>query len=131
MKWEPNKMSLGDAPGFLFSWWWWEKFISTFHLRLFLYFSVFWDLYSAAPERRDQHPHSEEAKAFHDYVNLLWFFFGIFMCVQYFRVLSIPIMLLMAFLLKYRIVLFRFLIIFVRFLVKSKSKCSTTNVNEC
>jgi hypothetical protein len=30
--------------------------------------SVFWDLYSAAPERRDQHPHSEEAKAFHDYV---------------------------------------------------------------
>jgi hypothetical protein len=25
-------------------------------------------LYSAAPERRDQHPHSEEAKAFHDYV---------------------------------------------------------------
>ena len=31
-------------------------------------FSVFWDLYSAAPERRDQHPHSEEAKAFHDYV---------------------------------------------------------------
>jgi hypothetical protein len=34
----------------------------------FFYFSVFWDLYSAAPERRDQHPHSEEAKAFHDYV---------------------------------------------------------------
>jgi hypothetical protein len=32
------------------------------------FFSVFWDLYSAAPERRDQHPHSEEAKAFHDYV---------------------------------------------------------------
>ncbi|CAF5151585.1 unnamed protein product, partial [Rotaria magnacalcarata] len=28
---------------------------------------VFWDLYSAAPERREQHPHSEEAKAFHDY----------------------------------------------------------------
>ncbi|CAF1031790.1 unnamed protein product [Adineta ricciae] len=50
MKWEPNKMSLGEAPGFLFSWW-----------------CVFWDLYSAAPERRDQHPHSEEAKAFHDY----------------------------------------------------------------
>lgn len=34
-------------------------------------FSVFWDLYSAAPERRDQHPHSEEAKAFHDYVRKL------------------------------------------------------------
>jgi hypothetical protein len=50
MKWEPSKMSLGEPPGFLFSWW-----------------CVFWDLYSAAPERRDQHPHSEEAKAFHDY----------------------------------------------------------------
>jgi hypothetical protein len=50
MRWEPNKMSLGEAPGFLFSWW-----------------CVFWDLYSAAPERREQHPHSEEAKAFHDY----------------------------------------------------------------
>lgn len=50
MKWEPNKMSLGETPGFLFSWW-----------------CVFWDLYSAAPERREQHPHSEEAKAFHDY----------------------------------------------------------------
>ncbi|CAF1212105.1 unnamed protein product [Rotaria sordida] len=50
MKWEPNKMSLGEPPGFLLSWW-----------------CVFWDLYSAAPERRDQHPHSEEAKAFHDY----------------------------------------------------------------
>jgi len=34
-------------------------------------FSVFWDLYSAAPERRDQHPHSEEAKAFHDYVTTI------------------------------------------------------------
>lgn len=31
-------------------------------------FSVFWDLYSAAPERRDTHEHSNEAKAFHDYV---------------------------------------------------------------
>ncbi|CAF0840704.1 unnamed protein product [Adineta steineri] len=50
MKWEPNKMSLGEPPGFLLSWW-----------------CVFWDLYSAAPERREQHPHSEEAKAFHDY----------------------------------------------------------------
>lgn len=37
------------------------------------FFSVFWDLYSAAPERREQHPHSEEAKAFHDYVNLFLF----------------------------------------------------------
>ena len=41
-----------------------------FHLQAcsFLFSSVFWDLYSAAPERREQHPHSEEAKAFHDYV---------------------------------------------------------------
>lgn len=31
-------------------------------------FSVFWDLYCAAPERREQCDHSSEAKAFHDYV---------------------------------------------------------------
>jgi len=37
-------------------------------IQFVFFFSVFWDLYSAAPERRDQHPHSEEAKAFHDYV---------------------------------------------------------------
>ena len=28
---------------------------------------VFWDLYCAAPERRDHNDHSGEAKAFHDY----------------------------------------------------------------
>lgn len=39
-----------EPPGFLFSWW-----------------SVFWDLYSSAPERRNHNPHSDEAKAFHDY----------------------------------------------------------------
>lgn len=39
-----------EPPGFLFSWW-----------------SVFWDLYSSAPERRNLNPHSDEAKAFHDY----------------------------------------------------------------
>lgn len=33
-------------------------------------FSVFWDLYSAAPERRDSCEHSSEAKAFHDYVSI-------------------------------------------------------------
>ncbi|KAA8592344.1 hypothetical protein FQN60_017799, partial [Etheostoma spectabile] len=32
---------------------------------------VFWDLYCAAPERRDTCEHSSEAKAFHDYVMLL------------------------------------------------------------
>lgn len=35
-----------------------------------LYFSVFWDLYCAAPERRDTCDHSSEAKAFHDYVSI-------------------------------------------------------------
>jgi len=36
--------------------------------------SVFWDLYCAAPERRDTCEHSSEAKAFHDYVSLLHYF---------------------------------------------------------
>ena len=34
-----------------------------------LFFSVFWDLYCAAPERRETCDHSSEAKAFHDYVS--------------------------------------------------------------
>jgi len=34
-----------------------------------LFDSVFWDLYCAAPERRDTCEHSSEAKAFHDYVS--------------------------------------------------------------
>ena len=33
-------------------------------------YSVFWDLYCAAPERRDTCDHSSEAKAFHDYVSI-------------------------------------------------------------
>ena len=37
-----------------------------------LSFSVFWDLYCAAPERRDTCEHSSEAKAFHDYVSILF-----------------------------------------------------------
>lgn len=36
--------------------------------------SVFWDLYCAAPERRETCEHSSEAKAFHDYVSG-WHFF--------------------------------------------------------
>lgn len=32
-------------------------------------YSVFWDLYCAAPEKRDTNEHSSEAKAFHDYVS--------------------------------------------------------------
>lgn len=35
--------------------------------------SVFWDLYCAAPERRETCEHSSEAKAFHDYVSLCVF----------------------------------------------------------
>uniref|UniRef100_A0A673NLE8 Si:ch211-130m23.3 n=1 Tax=Sinocyclocheilus rhinocerous TaxID=307959 RepID=A0A673NLE8_9TELE len=41
---------MGEPPGFLHSWW-----------------CVFWDLYCAAPERRETSEHSSEAKAFHDY----------------------------------------------------------------
>jgi len=48
IRWEKN-ITLGEAPGFLHAWW-----------------SVFWDLYCAAPERRDSCDHSSEAKAFHD-----------------------------------------------------------------
>ncbi|KAG8197064.1 hypothetical protein JTE90_004331 [Oedothorax gibbosus] len=49
IRWEKN-ITLGEPPGFLHSWW-----------------CVFWDLYSAAPERRETCEHSSEAKAFHDY----------------------------------------------------------------
>ncbi|KAF2368061.1 LIS1 motif [Trinorchestia longiramus] len=49
IRWEKN-ITLGEPPGFLHSWW-----------------CVFWDLYCAAPERRDTSEHSSEAKAFHDY----------------------------------------------------------------
>ena len=33
------------------------------------HFSVFWDLYCAAPERRDVLKHSPDARAFYDYVS--------------------------------------------------------------
>ncbi|XP_070764746.1 single-stranded DNA-binding protein 3b isoform X23 [Enoplosus armatus] len=49
IRWEKN-ITLGEPPGFLHSWW-----------------CVFWDLYCAAPERRETCDHSSEAKAFHDY----------------------------------------------------------------
>ncbi|XP_074236969.1 single-stranded DNA-binding protein 3 isoform X3 [Saimiri boliviensis] len=51
IRWEKN-ITLGEPPGFLHSWW-----------------CVFWDLYCAAPERRDTCEHSSEAKAFHDYAS--------------------------------------------------------------
>uniref|UniRef100_A0A6I8SP70 Single stranded DNA binding protein 3 n=1 Tax=Xenopus tropicalis TaxID=8364 RepID=A0A6I8SP70_XENTR len=55
IRWEKN-ITLGEPPGFLHSWW-----------------CVFWDLYCAAPERRDTCEHSSEAKAFHDYVSSTFF----------------------------------------------------------
>ena len=51
-------------------------------------FSVFWDLYCAAPERRDTCDHSSEAKAFHDYVSL-FFFFYLFIYVIYIYIFPI------------------------------------------
>ncbi|XP_078054672.1 single-stranded DNA-binding protein 4 [Mustelus asterias] len=49
IRWEKN-ITLGEPPGFLHAWW-----------------CVFWDLYCAAPDRRETCEHSSEAKAFHDY----------------------------------------------------------------
>jgi len=68
IRWEKN-ITLGEAPGFLHAWW-----------------SVFWDLYCAAPERRDSCDHSSEAKAFHDLVSLrilLIYLFFIFLLMHY------------------------------------------------
>lgn len=50
--WDKKGAQLGEAPGFLVSWW-----------------CVFWDLYCAAPERRDSFETTQEAKIFHDYTN--------------------------------------------------------------
>lgn len=48
--WDRKGAVLSEAPGFLLSWW-----------------CVFWDLYCAAPERRENFETSQEAKIFHDY----------------------------------------------------------------
>lgn len=80
IRWEKN-ITLGEPPGFLHSWWWcvrgWcgqameglgeghvgkPSFPPATH-------SVFWDLYCAAPDRREACEHSSEAKAFQDYVS--------------------------------------------------------------
>ncbi|OQV25963.1 putative Single-stranded DNA-binding protein 2 [Hypsibius exemplaris] len=53
INWNRGQISPNEAPGFLHSWW-----------------CVFWDLYCAAPERRESHPHSKEASSFHDYTNI-------------------------------------------------------------
>ncbi|XP_073909681.1 single-stranded DNA-binding protein 4 isoform X2 [Castor canadensis] len=49
IRWEKN-ITLGEPPGFLHSWW-----------------CVFWDLYCAAPDRREACEHTGEAKGFQDY----------------------------------------------------------------
>ncbi|XP_005001664.1 single-stranded DNA-binding protein 4 isoform X2 [Cavia porcellus] len=49
IRWEKN-ITLGEPPGFLHSWW-----------------CVFWDLYCAAPDRREACEHTGEAKAFQDH----------------------------------------------------------------
>ncbi|XP_041910944.1 single-stranded DNA-binding protein 4 isoform X9 [Arvicola amphibius] len=49
IRWEKN-ITLGEPPGFLHSWW-----------------CVFWDLYCAAPDRREACEQTSEAKVFQDY----------------------------------------------------------------
>ncbi|XP_025894590.1 single-stranded DNA-binding protein 4 [Nothoprocta perdicaria] len=49
IRWEKN-ITLGEPPGFLHSWW-----------------CVFWDLYCAAPDRREPCEQPSEPKAFQDY----------------------------------------------------------------
>ncbi|XP_063138078.1 single-stranded DNA-binding protein 2 isoform X13 [Rattus norvegicus] len=65
IRWEKN-ITLGEPPGFLHSWWWKVWWLSIPGPECF-YSPVFWDLYCAAPERRETCEHSSEAKAFHDY----------------------------------------------------------------
>uniref|UniRef100_A0A8C2L355 Single stranded DNA binding protein 4 n=1 Tax=Cyprinus carpio TaxID=7962 RepID=A0A8C2L355_CYPCA len=65
IRWEKN-ITLGEPPGFLHSWW-----------------CVFWDLYCAAPDRRETCEHSSEAKAFHDYVSSFFIHRGPFMSPRY------------------------------------------------
>uniref|UniRef100_G3TZG6 Single stranded DNA binding protein 4 n=1 Tax=Loxodonta africana TaxID=9785 RepID=G3TZG6_LOXAF len=55
IRWEKN-ITLGEPPGFLHS-----------EPRPIPPRSVFWDLYCAAPDRREAFEHSSEAKAFQDY----------------------------------------------------------------
>lgn len=80
IRWEKN-ITLGEPPGFLHSWWWcvwgwWGVWRGTGWGCLGkpsspppAAHSVFWDLYCAAPDRREACEHSNEAKAFQDYVS--------------------------------------------------------------
>ncbi|KAK2087739.1 hypothetical protein P7K49_033646 [Saguinus oedipus] len=79
IRWEKN-ITLGEPPGFLHSWWWcvqgccgWAMEGDWGRGRVEQTsspdaHSVFWDLYCAAPDRREACEHSGEAKAFQDYV---------------------------------------------------------------
>ena len=49
---------------------------------------MFWDLYCAAPERRDTCDHSSEAKAFHDYVSSYKFASIVCHCYTHFSVVT-------------------------------------------
>lgn len=42
---------------------------------------MFWDLYCAAPERRETCEHSSEAKAFHDYVSFVCLYHAFINCM--------------------------------------------------
>ncbi|CAL8301769.1 unnamed protein product [Boreogadus saida] len=72
IRWEKN-ITLGEPPGFLHSWW-----------------CVFWDLYCAAPDRRETCEHSSEAKAFHDYREKLVYISRDFLVTSYTRTLVPP-----------------------------------------
>uniref|UniRef100_A0A8C0CGH0 Single stranded DNA binding protein 4 n=1 Tax=Balaenoptera musculus TaxID=9771 RepID=A0A8C0CGH0_BALMU len=78
IRWEKN-ITLGEPPGFLHSWWWcaqgwcgwdmgggWGGCVGKPSSPPAAH-SVFWDLYCAAPDRREACEHSSEAKAFQDY----------------------------------------------------------------
>ncbi|RXM96329.1 Single-stranded DNA-binding protein 2 [Acipenser ruthenus] len=67
IRWEKN-ITLGEPPGFLHSWWCPAR-LPVFNPDPVSSRSVFWDLYCAAPDRRETCEHSSEAKAFHDYVS--------------------------------------------------------------
>ncbi|XP_060237962.1 single-stranded DNA-binding protein 4 isoform X9 [Meriones unguiculatus] len=74
IRWEKN-ITLGEPPGFLHSWWWyvpelgagWELWGMRDHCVPSAAHSVFWDLYCAAPDRREACEHPSEARVFQDY----------------------------------------------------------------
>uniref|UniRef100_A0A915IB02 LisH domain-containing protein n=1 Tax=Romanomermis culicivorax TaxID=13658 RepID=A0A915IB02_ROMCU len=66
IRWTKSRnITLGDKPGFLQSWW--CKSLFSIAKDGVPSQNVFWDLYCAAPERRDTSGHSPEAKIFQDF----------------------------------------------------------------